>query len=174
VYFVKGQENLAQRRLGQAPGLDEKQDLIFCSLRQPKTKKELHDLLLEYNGVSTADRLLQELVFAGLVGKVEFVTGHKGAKKFGASKLFGNLACKTYYYRLDCPKNMAQFVINNIDRSKINEDGFEYSLNYNLRRILSPDSYAYFVKNMHWWSNESNDKKEKKDSNLPRMDDYLQ
>ena len=89
-------------------------------------------------------------MLAGLVKKVKFVAGAKGSKKYSSNELFGNIACKIFYFRLDSPEGFADLTIQHIPRKKINEKGFECSLTHHLKRILTPDAYDCFVKNMKW------------------------
>lgn len=146
VYYLQGQEKLAQSHLAQAPSLDEKQDFIFCALRKPMTKSEVRGLFQESKSTSCIDRLLKELVLAELVRKVDFVSS-KGSK-FSAADLFGNIAYKTYYFRCDCPKELVEMLALNIPRARIQESGFATSLTHHLKRILPPDVSSMFVSKM--------------------------
>jgi hypothetical protein len=169
VYFLKGQEKLAENHLRQAPDLDEKQDFIFCALRNPMTKSEIRNLFPQTESVSCVDRLLQELVSAELVRKIEFVAG-RGSKKYNTTELFGKIAAKRFYFRPDCPGELADFIIENISCSRIQEPGFERSLSIHLKRMLPSDVYEVFLRKMVWHG--ASDKNFKPKS--PRLDDYFQ
>ena len=170
VYYLKGQERLAQNRLGQTPSnLSEKQDLIFCALRKPMTKNEIGNLFSQNVGNPSFDSQLRELAMARLVGKVKFVAGSRGAKKYRASELFGDLACKVYYFRLDCPRELAKFIVQNIPRSRIGNKGFRSALSHHFKRILPQDVFAICMPEINRLVYYVNQK-----SNEPKIEDFLQ
>ena len=168
VYFLQGEEKLAENHMGKAPSLDKKQDFIYCSLIKPMTKNEIRSLFPEAESVSCIDRLLQELVFAELVGKVEFSVGSKGRHKYNTTELFGKIACQRYYFRFDCPQELAELVAENIPRSGIQDSGFERSLTHHLKRILPADVYVVFLRIMTWREEPEMTPKSS------QLDDYLQ
>jgi hypothetical protein len=140
IYFIKGQEVLAQTRLEKIfSEVTDDEEMLFCLLRKPMSKREI---LQNFPGGKTkCDRLLKELISAKLVYPTEFVAHSRGGSKYNASHLFGNLAGKRYYCRFDCSDEMYEFLIGNIPMKNFDEGNFLSSLIYRLRSILPEEVF---------------------------------
>ncbi len=169
VYYLKGQEKMAEAHLNQPRSSDEKQEIIFSALIKPMTKNEIITLFPTNVGSSATERLLKELVSAKLVVKVKFAAGNKGGKKYASSQLFGNIACKTYFFRFDNPEQLVDLVIQSIPHDNIEDSHFQCSVTHHLKRILPHNAYVVFEEKMEWRRIEPQVK-----SVDPRLDDYLQ
>jgi hypothetical protein len=167
VYYLEGQENLAKTHLNQPISLDEKQDFIFSSLSKPMTKNEILNLFQEETGTKTTERLLKELVFAKLVAKIRFVAGNKGSR-YNSMQLFGKLAGKTYFFRIDDAEQLVDLIIQNLPPKDSEESRIAYSITHHLKRMLPSELYSDFLKK------KSNLKVDCGKSANSRLDGYLQ
>lgn len=121
VYYLEGQEALAQTRLDkiiyEIPAIEEE---IFYRLRNPMTRSALEKSLFE-NKMESLDvrkisKYLGELVSARLIYKVRFRDNKKRghSSMLTCEEIFGKLAYKTYYCRFDCPNEVAELILKNI------------------------------------------------------------
>jgi hypothetical protein len=141
IYFLKGQEEIAQKKLNQAPYGEEMQEAIFSALVNPLTKSQL---LQRFPNKSSTERLLKELYYANLVGKARFVT-QSSCAKYRVDELFGPLACKIYYFRLDSLEPLADLVVMNLP---VNNG---YAAMQYLRKILPKDAFNILERKMTYF-----------------------
>ena len=140
VYFIKGQERLAQTHLDSVLSrFPNDQELLFYTLRKPMTKEEIIKLLPDRKYI--CEKWLKELILAGLIYKARFVARARGGIKYSAYQIFGELAGKTYYCRFDCPEEIVELIMENVPTKELCSKGFSRALNYRLKRILSPEAF---------------------------------
>jgi len=148
VYFLKGQEKLAQTRLdGILSKIPELEEEIFCRLRQPMTRAQIeksvsHDKLTRYRK-GRIHIYLRELQLAKLIYKARFVvgSGRGHARKYKSFHLFGKLANKTFYCRFDCQNEVAELVLKNIPHEELDNAGARMALVRQLKRIFPEDVF---------------------------------
>lgn len=170
IYYLKGQEKIAETRLNSvSSNLNIKQDMIYRSLKKPMTKNEIWNLFPQNVSVSSCDGLLKELAMAGLVRKVTFFAGNRGGKKYLASDLFGNLACKTYFFRCDCPEEMVKMIARNVPCSKLRNHGFRSSLTHRLKNILPTEVFSACMEEISALAHENY-----REGRYSRISDFLQ
>jgi hypothetical protein len=144
IYFLQGEESIAENKLNEVlSNVPEDEEILYQLLVKPMCKKEI----LEYfNGSERrCETLLSELLLAELVYKVDFVAHSHGSLRFNASDFFGNLAGKRYYCRLDSPKEMCDFIMENIPAKNSDEANFDTCLLRKLNVILPDSVYGKFL-----------------------------
>jgi hypothetical protein len=147
VYFLEGQETLAQTRLDKIfSEVSDDEEMLFFLLRKPMSQKEI---LGKFPGrENKLKALLRELTSANLVYPAEFVAHNRGGSKFNSSDLFGNIAGKRYYCRYDCPSELLEFLLDNIPIKNFEDGGFVYSLLHKFRSIFPKEIYRQIESKM--------------------------
>jgi hypothetical protein len=152
VYFLVGQEKLAEAHFKNNPSNYQFHEEIFYHLRNPMTTSQLMETISGSNCVrnlkSKINRCLKQLLLARMIYQIKFVAGNRGAKKYKSGDLFGNLSCKRYFCRYDYPKQVAKLVIQNISLEKLNSSGFRCSLTHHLKRIVPDDVFLLIEKDI--------------------------
>jgi transcription initiation factor TFIIIB Brf1 subunit/transcription initiation factor TFIIB len=155
VYYLCGQESLALSRIGtildsyqpEVYGLDKEkadalQGKILEYLSVPKTRFELEERFLKddnFYSVTTLQNVLTNLLIDQSVAKVKFVRKSHGSHKYSAYDLFGRLAGKTYYYRMDRPQTILHLLAESISPSRMEDRGYRSALTFHLKRIFPRD-----------------------------------
>ncbi|MFX0198240.1 MAG: homing endonuclease associated repeat-containing protein [Candidatus Hodarchaeota archaeon] len=144
VYFIQGQENLAKKKLGKKAlsNQDIKEIFLDC-LKKPMTQDQLEPLFP--NQKYRTRKCLRELVTSRLVGRIRFVAHAKGSAKYSATDLYGELAGKTYYYRLDSQSEIVDLILKKIlDETLLLKKGFVAAMSMRLKTILSSEALNYW------------------------------
>jgi len=148
VYFLVGQEDLAQKKLEKVLGeVDPMMEIIFDLLKEPMTYKQLEanaKLRAEIEGVDFLEKKVSNAVrilrMAGIIYKAKFTrSGAHGGTKYSCFEIFGSLANKIYYCRYDCPREMATFLSDLLP--KATTEGLRCALTHQLKRILPRDVF---------------------------------
>jgi len=141
VYFLEGQENLAQTHLDQvASRLEEPLVELLRQLVRPLTRSEIRAIIVkdgsEINIEDKVGRYIRDLIASDLIYKLKFSFGARGSQKYNSTDLFGNLAGKMYFCRQDCPSEIADFIIANAPITRLSDSGFRRSYMNHMKRLL--------------------------------------
>jgi len=140
IYFLEGQEVLAQTRLDAVfSKVADDEEMLFSLLRKPMSMKEI----LNYfpGRKARCEVLLRELISAKLIYPAEFVKHSRAHTKYNTSFLFGNLAGKRYYCRFDCAAEMFEFILDNIPMKNFDDGNFMSSFLYRLKSTLPKEIF---------------------------------
>jgi hypothetical protein len=171
IYFIKGQESLAQTRLDQVfSSVNEQQEMLFYSLRKPMTKKEIRNLFPKNK--NKCEIWLKELLYARLIYKAKFVARARGGVKYSATELFDKLACQIVFCRFDCPNEMADFINRHIPIEKLDDPGFRVSLTHRLKTILPLEIFKVWERESYGLRHSNTE--HKPDSTESKLDQFFQ
>jgi DNA-binding Lrp family transcriptional regulator len=123
-------ENLSSREK-----YEECEKRIFDLLNEPKTIKDL----LEETGFpkERIERLVRKLEREGKIGSFRLYVGRKGRRcVYTSSQLFGELANRIYYYRLDKEENAANLILQHLPSREAMTKPMKGVLTWHLKRCL--------------------------------------
>ena len=146
IYFIINQENLAKEKLNKNFSIiSENEDFLFNCLKKPLTKEQIYNLDPKITK-NHYDKWLKDLYYSRIICKVHFIARARGGGKYGASDLFGKIACQNVYCRFDCPEEMIEYIVSNMPKININNSNFLRSLNYRLKTILPTEIFKVWKK----------------------------
>jgi hypothetical protein len=150
VYFLEGQENLAEDRLDRMLiETTKEEEELLRQLSYPMTKEQILEFFWDVESTfpeSKVESCLKRLLDAQLVAKARFIAHATGGQKYSATDLFGDLASKTFYYRVDYPKGLADFVIQNVPFDMTYGRGHRVALSHRLKGILPRKAFDRVLK----------------------------
>ena len=141
VYYLPGQEKIARMKLEAFDRIeDELIEELLIFLDHPRTIEEIKEA---FPLTVKNETILKDLVGANIVFKRRFTLGGKGVKrKYNALALFGELAFKTYYCRLDAAEEFASFFLNKRQLKLVHHRGFKSSLTSHLKTLLPKEVFT--------------------------------
>ena len=112
--------------------------LVF--LKEPRTAEEIKQAFPQ---TKKNEVILKDLLAANIVFKRKFTLSGKGVKhRYNALTLFGDLAFKTYYCRLDAADEFANFILNKRQLKPKVHPGFRRSLTSHLKTLLPKEVFT--------------------------------
>lgn len=142
IYYLLGQEEIARTKLEASDHTEDgliEELLLF--LKEPRTIEEIKEALpLTIKN----ETILKDLVGANIVFKRKFTLSGRGVKhRYNALTLFGDLAFKTYYCRLDATDEFASFILNKRQlKPRVHSVGFRRSLTSHLKTLLPKEVFT--------------------------------
>ena len=133
VYYLPGQEDRVLTKLEASDRTEDKLiEALLTFLKEPRTFEEIK---ATFPSAIKSQKILKDLGKANIIFKRRF-TLSGGKHRYNALTLFGDLAFKTYYCRLDAADEFASFIIKKRQLKLPVHSGFRHSLTAQLKTLL--------------------------------------